>query len=56
MSIGYFGANVTWKEYPDGGHWFNSPRGMDDVVAFLEEVLGLKGEGGSQRVEEMDLS
>lgn len=34
-----FGANVTWKEYPDGGHWFNSFQGMDDVVEFLNRVL-----------------
>ncbi|KAK8144535.1 hypothetical protein G3M48_005652 [Beauveria asiatica] len=34
-----FGAKVTWKEYPDGGHWFNSPSGADDVVAFLQKVL-----------------
>ncbi|KAJ6780381.1 hypothetical protein PWT90_03525 [Aphanocladium album] len=34
-----FGANVTWKEYPNGGHWFNSPAGADDVVAFLQQVL-----------------
>lgn len=30
-----FGAHVTWKEYPNGGHWFNSPTGMDDAVEFL---------------------
>ncbi len=30
-----FGVNVKWKEYPDGGHWFKSPTGMDDVVDFL---------------------
>ena len=30
-----FGAQVEWKEYPGGGHWFNSPSGMDDVVEFL---------------------
>ena len=29
-----FGAQVEWKEYPDGGHWFNSPAGMDDAVKF----------------------
>lgn len=34
-----FGANVTWKEYADGGHWFHTPTGMDDVVAFLQKVL-----------------
>ena len=30
-----FGARVTWKEYPKGGHWFNSPAGIDDAVEFL---------------------
>ncbi|KAK0615707.1 Phospholipase/carboxylesterase, partial [Bombardia bombarda] len=30
-----FGAQVEWKEYPDGGHWFHSPTGTDDVVSFL---------------------
>jgi predicted esterase len=34
-----FGANVTWREYKTGGHWFNSPHGMDDVVEFLRSVL-----------------
>jgi predicted esterase len=33
-----FGANVARREYPDGGHWFNSPAGMDDVIAFLNHV------------------
>lgn len=33
-----FGADVTWKEYKDGGHWLNSPEGMDDVVEFLQRV------------------
>jgi predicted esterase len=35
-TLGEFGAQVTWKEYPDGGHWFNSPVGMDDAVEFLK--------------------
>jgi predicted esterase len=34
-----FGAQVTWKEYPDGGHWFNSPTGIDDAVIFLKKHL-----------------
>lgn len=37
-----FGANVTWREYPDGGHWINSPRGIDDAVAFLTAALELE--------------
>lgn len=36
-----FGAHITWKEYPNGGHWCNSPTGMDDAVDFLNRhVLG----------------
>ncbi|OAA66887.1 Phospholipase/carboxylesterase [Niveomyces insectorum RCEF 264] len=38
-----FGAQVEWKEYPNGGHWFNAPAGMDDVVAFLTEKALLSG-------------
>lgn len=34
-----FGAQVEWKEYPNGGHWFHSPTGMDDVVEFLNKHL-----------------
>ncbi|KAM0323251.1 hypothetical protein ACHAQA_008842 [Verticillium albo-atrum] len=37
-----FGAPVTWKEYPDGGHWFNSPRGIDDAVAFISQSLAVQ--------------
>ena len=37
-----FGARVEWREYPTGGHWFNSPAGMDDAVRFLNfYVLGV---------------
>ncbi|KAI1501525.1 Alpha/Beta hydrolase protein [Biscogniauxia marginata] len=28
-------ADVAWREYEDGGHWVNSPRGVDDLVEFL---------------------
>ncbi|KAJ6438343.1 hypothetical protein O9K51_08935 [Purpureocillium lavendulum] len=35
-----FGANVAWREYGQGGHWFNAPEGMDDVVTFLTSILG----------------
>lgn len=34
-----FGATVEWKQYRDGGHWFNRPTGADDVVSFLRRVL-----------------
>ncbi|KAI0125963.1 Phospholipase/carboxylesterase, partial [Xylariales sp. AK1849] len=30
-----YGAQVIWREYPSGGHWFNSPTGIDDIIAFL---------------------
>ncbi len=30
-----YGAQVEWKEYPTGGHWFNSPAGISDAVDFL---------------------
>nr|RBQ98665.1 hypothetical protein FVER53263_13946 [Fusarium verticillioides] len=33
------GANVTWREYGSGGHWFKSPEGMDDAIEFLKAVL-----------------
>lgn len=39
--LGEFGAAVQWKEYPSGGHWFNSPQGVDDVAVFLGKVLGI---------------
>lgn len=34
-----FDAHVVWKEYPSGGHWFNSPLGMDDAVEFLNTYV-----------------
>lgn len=34
-----FGANVEWREYPEGGHWFKSPEGLQDLKIFLEKVL-----------------
>ena len=34
-----FGAQVTWKEYPNGGHRFNSPAGIDDAVEFLNNHI-----------------
>lgn len=37
-----FGADVVWREYPDGGHWFNSPTGMEEAAVFLEKVLGIQ--------------
>jgi len=51
-----FGAPVEWKEYPSGGHWFNSPKGMDDAVEFLNRVvLGGRMEVTQVAVDAMDL-
>ncbi|TGJ83797.1 hypothetical protein E0Z10_g4946 [Xylaria hypoxylon] len=37
-----YGMTVTWKEYPNGGHWVNSPLGLEDIVDFLRSQ-GLAG-------------
>ncbi|KEY70506.1 hypothetical protein S7711_02674 [Stachybotrys chartarum IBT 7711] len=53
-----FGATVDWREYPNGGHWFHSPNGMDDVVSWLSHVLA-RQKGGDGKIAEgsaMDLS
>ncbi|KAH0362038.1 alpha/beta-hydrolase, partial [Aureobasidium melanogenum] len=31
----HLGLEVTWRTYETGGHWFNEPRGIDDLIAFL---------------------
>lgn len=36
-----YGAQVTWKEYASGDHWFNAPEGIDDAIQFLESVLDI---------------
>lgn len=46
-----FGAQVHWREYPDGGHWINSPTGIDHVVEYLGDVLRL-----DSQANDMDLS
>ncbi|KAL2071936.1 hypothetical protein VTL71DRAFT_13171 [Oculimacula yallundae] len=52
-----FGAQVTWKEYPKGGHWFNSPAGMDDAVEFLTQALkNPSTRGNLSSSDSMDLS
>ncbi|KAF4504524.1 hypothetical protein G6O67_007968 [Ophiocordyceps sinensis] len=50
-----FGANVSWKEYQQGGHWFNSPAGMDHVVEFLTRVLGLSNPGPASQAYAQNL-
>jgi predicted esterase len=47
-----FGAQVEWKEYPTGGHWFHSPDGMDDVVEFVNRHV--VGQGGQHAVVTRD--
>ncbi|KAI0899524.1 alpha/beta-hydrolase [Annulohypoxylon nitens] len=57
-----YGAQVEWKEYPDGGHWFHSPTGMDDVVDFLSRHLGKESSVSTLQISQpvssdaMDLS
>ncbi|KID86842.1 Phospholipase/Carboxylesterase family protein [Metarhizium guizhouense ARSEF 977] len=51
-----FGADVHSREYPDGGHWLNSPAGMDDVVEYLTHILGLTPASAATNGTEMDLS
>ncbi|KAJ2990382.1 hypothetical protein NUW54_g8485 [Trametes sanguinea] len=53
-----FGAQVEWREYPSGGHWFNSPAGIDDAVAFLTARVLNADVGGAAAVQDdmMDLS
>ncbi|KAF1994874.1 alpha/beta-hydrolase, partial [Amniculicola lignicola CBS 123094] len=31
------GMKVQFEQYADGGHWVNEPRGVDDMVAFIEK-------------------
>lgn len=33
------GAQVTWCDCEDGGHWLNKPKGVDDVVAFVNKAM-----------------
>lgn len=40
-----FGAQVEWREYTTGGHWFHEPDGLDDVVKFIEKAVLGKGKG-----------
>ncbi|KAF2018780.1 alpha/beta-hydrolase [Aaosphaeria arxii CBS 175.79] len=31
------GIKVEWQEYADGGHWVNEPKGIDDMVGFIQK-------------------
>ncbi|KAI5457603.1 Alpha/Beta hydrolase protein, partial [Mariannaea sp. PMI_226] len=37
-----FGADVRFRQYVKGGHWLNSPCGIEDAITFLEEALGMQ--------------
>ncbi|EMR62456.1 putative phospholipase carboxylesterase family protein [Eutypa lata UCREL1] len=61
-SLRGFGMQVDMIEYPNGGHWFNSPGGMDDAVKFLNRHLsgqmdtGGNHSGQGRDPDAMDLS
>lgn len=33
------GFECQWYDYGDGGHWFNEPRGINDLVCFLQKAI-----------------
>lgn len=41
-----FGASVERRECPSGGHWLNSPAGIDDAMPFLDKFVVEKGTWG----------
>ncbi|KAK0733237.1 Alpha/Beta hydrolase protein [Lasiosphaeria miniovina] len=52
-----FGGKVERCEYPEGGHWFCSPQGMDDFVAFVcGNVLGVDLPEVAVDADAMDMS
>lgn len=54
-SLRNLGAEVTWKQYPNGGHWFNAPAGIDDVVEFLNiNVMARSSTKSSDEIREAD--
>ncbi|KAH7024447.1 Alpha/Beta hydrolase protein [Microdochium trichocladiopsis] len=36
------GFQVTWKLYPELGHWYQVPEEIDDIVKFVESRVGWK--------------
>lgn len=40
-SMKILGFNVTWKQYADGGHWIHPKHGVDDMAAFLHELIDI---------------
>ena len=49
QTLGAHGFGGTFKNYESGGHWVNEPDGVDDIVAFLRENVGVMTETESQR-------
>lgn len=45
-SLERFGVNVTWREYPTGGHWLHSPEGIEDTARWLREYFLQEGGAG----------
>ena len=39
------GFRVQWKEYDEGGHWFNEPQGIDDFAGFSSNGDGRTKDG-----------
>ncbi|KAK4183968.1 putative acyl-protein thioesterase [Podospora australis] len=40
-SLKGFGVQVTWHEYPVGGHWLHSPNGLEDTAHWLRRHIML---------------
>jgi predicted esterase len=55
-TLGGFGAQVTWKEYRDGGHWFNSPVGIHDAVEFLKSHVLRSASAGESLLAQVNSS
>ncbi|KAK3334201.1 Alpha/Beta hydrolase protein [Cercophora scortea] len=45
LGLGF--CDVEWREYDTGGHWINEPRGVDDLVRFLQRVMKTTTTGSS---------
>jgi pimeloyl-ACP methyl ester carboxylesterase len=40
QTIKLLGMDVTWKAYPNQGHWYKIPDEIDDILEFLREKAG----------------
>lgn len=41
QTLNQLGMDVCWRAYKDGSHWINEPQGIDDMVGFLQNVMGI---------------